>query len=673
MPSHNQSMIDESSLQERDWFYAFNGLWDQKSSDRALINIPETVFVSGGEPARWAFTSKDGQIQYKKKANVKWNAIRDRFLHLQTVHNQRYNRMTSGNRPLDYGYVAVARSGGASNMEVKRLDRKEFLELFQTEGADLRSKCTVLQAYVPVKSENGTVYRNEFEQPRRNAFRLQTYKMVYMTGIEGTVTNEKGAEVSAELCQQALKCTAIALKDQLNAMTMEVVRYIESHKAVHVNALAAEYMVDEVDRRPFMTHVTGLVTGALPKTPKTDVSLTAKTGTKMSKLLETSAIGDAMADKKPDGDLYDVLDKKRKVHRRRKDENEVVEEEHMYLLPFKSVLLARLDEALAKENESPRYKAVRQMAVAQELSKLNPSHFYRQVKVPEKHYRMYNLLDKQRQQNIEDAKQLVSASKLKAGRKSTEWWQSLNGGAEGGGFDNGKQKTFAKLCRNLCQNHTLCQQLCDGSNAIKKDGPLPNILKTMVDSIISEANIYGEDESEMQSEWGVEPTPPWILTSDKSRWRRELTPTFSPSGYGGKSEHEVIAEAEAKLERARFKIEEEQRRRSRSAMDGDSRSRRAASRSESLPDIDTSTSSMGRRSGPPKLHTGQRPVLPIVAAAPAITVTPRPQPPQIQPCACCFVLRVYWVCACACPILSCPCVCMRCVCWLCLQLPAGLS
>ena len=268
MPSMDASMIDETSLQDRDWFWAFNGLWDKKTTDRCMINIPDTVFVSGGEPTKWAFTSKDGQLQYKKKANVKWNAIRDRFLHLQTLHNQRHNRMTSGNRPLDHGFVAVARSGGASNMEVKKLSREDFLNLFQTEGAELRSKMTVLQAYVPVKSQNGTVYRNEFEQPRRSAFRLQTYKMVYMTGIEGTVTNEKGAEVSAELCQQALKCTAITLKDQLNAMTLEVVRYLEGHKSVHVNALAAEYMVDEVDRRPFLTHVTGLVTGSMPKPPK---------------------------------------------------------------------------------------------------------------------------------------------------------------------------------------------------------------------------------------------------------------------------------------------------------------------------------------------------------------------------------------------------------------------
>ena len=66
---------------------------------------------------------------------------------------------------------------------------------FQTEGAELKSKTAILQAYVPVKtaerSANGTVYRTEFEQPRRNKFRLQTYKMVYMTGVEGTVVNEK--------------------------------------------------------------------------------------------------------------------------------------------------------------------------------------------------------------------------------------------------------------------------------------------------------------------------------------------------------------------------------------------------------------------------------------------------------------------------------------------------
>eukprot|EP01052_Picozoa_sp_SAG31_P009427 SAG31_NODE_495_length_14864_cov_21.943109_3_plen_940_part_00 len=621
MPSLEQSLIDESSLQDRDWFYAFNSLWDKKSTDRCMITIPDTVFINGGEPSRWAFTSKDGQLQYKKKANVKWGAIRDRFLHLQTLHNQRYNRKTSDNRPLDHGFVAVARSGGASNMEVKKLSREDFLNLFQTEGAELRSKMTILQAYVPIQSQNGTVYRNEFEQPRRNAFRLQTYKMVYMTGIEGTVVNEKGAEVAAELCQQALKCTAIALKDQLNAMTLEIVRYIEGHKGVHINALAAEYMVDEVDRRPFMTHITGLVTGAMPKISKPDSAKIVGPGSNMSKLLEISDAGSTMGDKKPEGDVYEVLDKKKKVHRRRKDEDEEQEEEdQMYLIPFKSVLLARLDEALAKDNESPRYKAVRQMAVTQELSKLNPAHFYRQVRVPEKHYRMYNLLDKQRQQNIEDAKQLVTANKLKSGRKSTEWWQSLNAQESGPGFDNSQQKTFAKLCRNLCQNHTLCEQLCQGSNGIKKDGPLPRILKSMVDSVVVESRIYAEDESDMQSEWGVEPSPPWILTTDKSRWRRSLTPTFSPSGYGGKTEHEVIAEAEAKLERARFKIEEEQRRRSRSVMDADSRSRRAASRSESLPDIETSTSSVGRR-GPPMLHTGQRPVLPIVAASPAVTAS----------------------------------------------------
>jgi hypothetical protein len=629
--------IDESSLQDRDWYWGFNAIWDKNSTDRCRVKIPDTVFLSGGEPTKWAFTSKEGIIQYKKKANVKWSMIKERFLGLHLVHNQRYNVMTSGNRPLDHGYVAVARSGGGGNFTTQRLTRQDFLDLFNSEGAELRSKCVILQAYVPVKSENGTVYRNEFEQPRRNAFRLQTYKMVYMTGIDGTVVNEKGNEVSAELCQQALKCTAIQLKDHLNAMTMEVIRYIESHKSCHVNAVALEYMVDEVDRQPFLTHLTGLQTGALPKKQgKTAAPADGASGN-MSKLLETSVAGTTMGEKKPDGEIYDLLNKKKKMHRRRKEgEEEEEEEEQMYQLPFKSVLLARLDEALAKENESPRYKAVRQMAVAQELSKLNPSHFYRHVRVPEKHYRMYNLLDKQRTQNIEDAKQLVQASKVKKGRKSSEWWQTMNTseGENGvGTFDNSKQKQFAKLCRNLCQNHTLCEQLCLGSNGIKKDGPLPRILKQMVDSIVGESNIYAEDDAEGdQASWDVEPTPPWILTSDKSRWRRELTPTFSPSGYGSKSEHEVIAEAEAKLERARLKIEDEQRRRSRSntsmGMDGNSRSRRDYSRSESapptLPDIsnDASTSSRHRVGvGAPQLHTGQRPILPIVAASPAVTAS----------------------------------------------------
>jgi hypothetical protein len=262
---------------------------------------------------------------------------------------------------------------------------------------------------VPVKtaerSANGTVYRTEFEQPRRNKFRLQTYKMVYMTGVEGTVVNEKGVEVPADKCQQALKCTAIGLKEQLHAMTMEIVRYLEAHKRTHVATIAAEFMVEEVDRRPMLTHCTSVSTADRPKPQKMQPTSNRSMSRLLSNDMSLSSI-----DKTPNGEMYDMLEKKKKKHMRRKEEEEVEEaEERSYVIPFKSVMLARLDDAMATENETPRHTAVRKMAVTAELSKLDPVHFYRQVRVTERYYRTYNLLDKQRQKEVEVGKRVVQA------------------------------------------------------------------------------------------------------------------------------------------------------------------------------------------------------------------------------------------------------------------------
>ena len=76
-----------------------------------------------------------------------------------------------------------------------------------------------------------------------------------------------------------------------------------------------------------------------------------------------------------------MLDKKPRSYQRRGEEEEAPLEENYYLMPLKSVLLARLDEAMTTENETPSYKALRHMVVAAELSKLDPAHFYRQVRV----------------------------------------------------------------------------------------------------------------------------------------------------------------------------------------------------------------------------------------------------------------------------------------------------
>eukprot|EP01043_Picozoa_sp_COSAG02_P000127 COSAG02_NODE_2_length_75708_cov_87.013953_30_plen_1000_part_00 len=571
---------------------------------------------------------QDGQVKQMGKDKLNWNTVKSKFSQMQEAHNARYNYLTGSSRALDDGYVGVIRSGNMQSPDITRVTRADLYD--DSRWNELKGKAVIFQAYVPVKTatraSNGTVYRTEFEQPRRNKYRMQTYKMVYMTGVDGTVVNEKGQEVPADKCQQALKCTAVGLKEHLNAMTMEMVRYIESAKRTHLATLAAEFMVEEADGQPLLTHLTSVVTAQLPKVYKREVPANPR----ISRLLDKGPPSSSI-DQAPVGDQYDILNKKSKQMRRKKEnEEELVEEEPRdYVLPFKSVLLARLDEATSQDNETPRYSAIRKMALTAELSKLDPAHFYRQVKVTETYYRKYNLLDEQRKKDVEEGKRIVRTQLEKHSKsQQDEWWKQING-------DGDEAKTvlmaaddlhkFNVLCRRLCRNENLCQRLCEGSSSIKKKGELPKLLKKLVDNTVQSIKLYDE-EKVVDSEWSTAPAPPWTLTSDKAKWRRSVSPAFEPSGYGAKTEAQVIAEAEAKIARARRKQQaEDEFSRSRSQLRGASgRKSPAYPRSESapplLPSINASRRANAPRvSGAPNLH--QRSALPVVAAAPAVTAS----------------------------------------------------
>ena len=142
---------------------------------------------------------QDGQVKQMGKDKLNWNTVKSKFVQMQEAHNARYNYLTGQSRPLDFGYVAVIRSGNMSSPDITRVDR-EMLE-DDSKWNELKGKAVIVQAYVPVKTatraSNGTVYRTEFEQPRRNKYRMQTYKMVYMTGVDGTVVNRKSPPTSA--------------------------------------------------------------------------------------------------------------------------------------------------------------------------------------------------------------------------------------------------------------------------------------------------------------------------------------------------------------------------------------------------------------------------------------------------------------------------------------------
>eukprot|EP01047_Picozoa_sp_COSAG01_P074785 COSAG01_NODE_12605_length_1712_cov_1.074396_2_plen_283_part_00 len=179
---------------------------------------------------------------------------------------------------------------------------------------------------------------------------------------------------------------------------------------------------------------------------------------------------------------------------------------------------------------------------------------------------------------------------------------------------------FERLCRNLITNQTLCERLCQGVSTIKKKGRLPGLLTEMVNNLIQSIGLY--DEPEQQTEWTTKVSPPWTLTSDKTRWRRDLSQSFTPSNYGSKTEQEIIAEAEAKIAKARRKQQiDAEFSRSRSVMKGSSR--RSGSlggpRSESAPPILPAIGGRRRSSGMPQLHSRQP--LPVVSASPAITAS----------------------------------------------------
>ena len=96
-------------------------------------------------------------------------------------------------------------------------------------------------------------------------------------------------------------------------MTMEVVRYVEANKKTHLATLAAEFMVEEADGQPLLTHLTSVVSAQLPKMDKRD----PPTKPNLSRLITATPPPGGEVDRPLEGEMYGMLDKKTKKLQRR--------------------------------------------------------------------------------------------------------------------------------------------------------------------------------------------------------------------------------------------------------------------------------------------------------------------------------------------------------------------
>ena len=433
--------MDLSNLTDRDFEWSFRALHQLKGDARCRVSIPDTVLMKGGEIDVWYFTAQDGHLKRMSKAKATPAKLTQRLLSLQQGWNRKHQR------PVSAGFGAICRGAtGGATTKVTRLDREGLKTLYDIEGAEVRGTCTVLQSYISTTGSRGmgAVYRNEFEQLARHKVKQRTYRVVY---AETEAKDGKGEPMPAE--PHVVKCGARGVQEACDRITTQLVGYIEQHKRCNVVRLAAEYMVDE-DGVVFFTHFSNVQTCPMPRSAKAaaltstsrlEVGLVAPdvpTGAGGQPGAAGSSTDRLLASTGSDSNaMYRMLDKKQRGSRRRSQAATSAavggagSGARDYVISLRSVLLARLDMAMVSPGETDDHRCIRRALVSTELSKLDPSNFYRQVKVSENYYRAYNLQDQKREADVQRGQVLLGRLEKQATRKhdstnTNEWWQEID-------------------------------------------------------------------------------------------------------------------------------------------------------------------------------------------------------------------------------------------------------
>jgi hypothetical protein len=177
------------------------------------------VYENGGQPARWYFTGKTGEVLKKRNADVQ-------------LISQRWKRIAAQSNSET---IAIMRQQGGF---LKFLGEEAWESFVQTKGVVDNS---ILSVHCFVKGNNKTIFRNSFElKDKLGRFSTSTHSYTYHSDNKGpeaiTILNEKDCVFT--------ESKASSLKNIMDLATHTIIRYLEVMLKVKVLSLTVDYVID---------------------------------------------------------------------------------------------------------------------------------------------------------------------------------------------------------------------------------------------------------------------------------------------------------------------------------------------------------------------------------------------------------------------------------------------
>lgn len=192
------------------------------------LGIPDTILFKDGAPHVWLFTSKTGDVLNKR--SLRKSSIKERFTRLFA---------TNPNNPQQR--VATVRFMDGTVRNLGREAFKDMMNKFPATEPGIMS----IQCYMQGKGASGTVYRN--------SYRVVNDKGLAVTGTSSftTLSSDKTAAAAptstwSEREIKLERCMASSINKALDAVTLSVVRYLETEqdRPTRVLGFHCDYVVD---------------------------------------------------------------------------------------------------------------------------------------------------------------------------------------------------------------------------------------------------------------------------------------------------------------------------------------------------------------------------------------------------------------------------------------------
>eukprot|EP00736_Rhodelphis_marinus_P008455 Rmarinus@m.26698 len=368
------------------WTWIFN-TFTKKRDAYFKFPIAKTVLFKDGDPIKLFFNSEDGVVH---RTNAKFT---DRELAEIFLSCRPYKSNLAK-------FFCVARfRDEEGKVEARILTDDDFDKLLGPNGQSFRYSIVSLQQYIHCKGGSGSVYRVEYSSDESKQTSLQTKKVAYLT-----VPTKGKVSVHSLPKAQIVKSNARKWNTTFEQLTEILVRRAESSSRSRVVRLVAEYMVDE-NGEPFFTHCAEVALQRLPSRPRVKPTITPGGHSRGGKRCEGVYCHDKEADNLG---LSDSSQDQRLATGSAGEEDVKLDGGLLYQLSYKSVVLARLENAIRDPSDSPVVERLKRALLLNELSGLHPAQFYKEVHVCLQCYRTYNRRDRRRRKEVRDGRRMLA-------------------------------------------------------------------------------------------------------------------------------------------------------------------------------------------------------------------------------------------------------------------------